>query len=67
MAEEIGKMLAELYSDDTDNAKTAALLIAAAQRIAHAKDGIRDDREKIEHYGRAFDRILLMELSGEDC
>ena len=67
MAEQISRTLAELYPDDPDEAKTAALMIAVAQKIAQANDGIRDDREKLEHYGRTFDRILLMELSDADC
>jgi hypothetical protein len=67
IAEAVREILDERFPEDTVDVKAAAAIDAAAQYIAEERDptqtATQDDRETIERYGRAFDRILLMVLS----
>lgn len=63
IAEKIGKILEKQFPDDAADTKIGALMFAAAQTIARTSGSSHEEMELVERFGRAFDRILLMELS----
>lgn len=63
MAAEISRIVAERYPDESNIEKISALMHAAAARISAEPGQWHDMMSKLDHFGRAFDEIILMHLS----
>lgn len=63
MAAEIERIVAKRFPDEDNKTKIGALMHATAVHISTECGHMANPRATIERFGRAFDEIVLMQLS----